>query len=154
MITQKSFALKEADMLNKKWWVVDATDLVVGRLASEVAKVLRGKNKPTFCTNNDAGDFVVIVNAEKVQFTGNKLQQKEYFWHTNHIGGIKKRTATEQFAKHPELVIYEAVKGMLPKNTLGRKQLTKLKVFVGPTHTHDAQKPESLTVNEAKRDRK
>lgn len=154
MITQKSFALKDADMLNKKWWVVDATDLVVGRLASEVATILRGKNKPTFCTNNDAGDFVVIVNAEKVKFTGNKLKDKEYFWHTNHIGGIKRRTAEVQFIKHPELVIYEAVKGMLPKNTLGRKQLTKLKVFKGATHTHDAQKPTALTIENAKRDRK
>jgi len=146
MITQKSFALKEADMQDKKWWIVDATDLVVGRLASEVAKVLRGKNKPTFCTNNDAGDFVVVVNAEKVKFTGKKWDEKEYFWHTNHIGGIKKRTAKEQLAKHPELIVMEAVKGMLPKNTLGRKQLTKLKVFVGPKHTHDAQKPETLTL--------
>ncbi len=147
MITQKSFALKEADMQNKKWWVVDATDLVVGRLASEVAKVLRGKNKPTFCTNNDAGDFVVVVNAEKVKFTGKKWDEKVYNWHTNHIGGIKKRTAKEQLAKHPELIVYEAVKGMLPKNTLGRQQLTKLKVFVGPTHSHEAQKPEALKLN-------
>ncbi len=146
MITQKTFALKEADMQDKKWFVVDATDLVVGRLASELAKVLRGKNKPTFCTNNDAGDFVVVVNAEKVKFTGKKWDEKEYFWHTNHIGGIKKRTAKEQLAKHPELIVMEAVKGMLPKNTLGRKQLTKLKVFVGPKHTHDAQKPETLTL--------
>jgi len=145
MITQKTFALKEADMQDKKWFVVDATDLVVGRLASELAKVLRGKNKPTFCTNNDAGDFVVVVNAEKVKFTGKKWDEKEYFWHTNHIGGIKKRTAKEQLVKHPELIMMEAVKGMLPKNTLGRKQLTKLKVFVGPQHTHDAQKPETLT---------
>jgi len=144
MITQKSFALTEADMQNKKWWVVDATDMVVGRLASEVAKVLRGKNKPTFCTNNDAGDFVVVVNAEKVKFTGKKWDDKTYNWHTNHIGGIKQRTAKEQLAKHPELIVYEAVKGMLPKNTLGRKQLTKLKVFVGATHSHDAQKPEAL----------
>lgn len=147
MITQKSFALKEADMQNKKWWVVDATDLVVGRLASEVAKVLRGKNKPTFCTNNDAGDFVVVVNAEKVKFTGKKWDEKVYNWHTNHIGGIKKRTAKEQLAKHPELIVYEAVKGMLPKNTLGRQQLTKLKVFIGPTHSHEAQKPEALKLN-------
>ena len=144
MITQKSFAITEADMQNKKWWVVDATDMVVGRLASEVAKVLRGKNKPTFCTNNDAGDFVVVVNAEKVKFTGKKWDDKVYNWHTNHIGGIKQRTAKEQLEKHPELIVYEAVKGMLPKNTLGRKQLTKLKVFVGATHTHDAQKPEAL----------
>lgn len=154
MITQKSFALKEADMLNKKWWVVDATDLVVGRLASEIATVLRGKNKPTFCTNNDIGDFVVVINAEKIQFTGNKMKDKIYNWHTNHIGGIKQRTAEEQMIKHPELIVYEAVKGMLPKTTLGRKQLTKLKVFVGDKHTHDAQKPETLTIANAKRNRK
>lgn len=154
MLTQKSFALKEADMLNKKWWVVDATDLVVGRLASEVATILRGKNKATFCTNNDAGDFVVVINADKVQFTGNKMKEKLYHWHTNHIGGIKQRTAEEQMTKHPELIVYEAVKGMLPKSTLGRKQLTKLKVFAGATHTHEAQKPESLTIDNAKRNRK
>lgn len=147
MITQKSFALKEADMLNKKWYVVDATDKVVGRLATEIATILRGKNKPTFCTNNDAGDFVVVINAEKVKFTGKKWKEKEYFWHTNHIGGIKKRTAEEMLNKHPENILLEAVKGMLPKNTLGRKQLTKCKVFVGPTHTHDAQKPEVLEIN-------
>jgi large subunit ribosomal protein L13 len=146
MIKQRSFALTEADMENRQWFVVDATNMVVGRLASEVAKVLRGKNKPTFCTNNDAGDFVVVVNAEKVKFTGKKWDDKEYFWHTNHIGGIKKRTAKEQLQKHPELIVYEAVKGMLPKNTLGRKQLTKLKVFVGPKHTHDAQKPVELKI--------
>jgi large subunit ribosomal protein L13 len=154
MITQKSFALKEADMLNKKWWVVDANEMVVGRLASEIATILRGKNKPTFCTNNDAGDFVVVINADKVQFTGKKLQDKIYNWHTNHIGGIKQRTAQEHLTKHPELIIYEAVKGMLPKSTLGRKQLTKLTVFAGPTHEHEAQKPEVLVINEAKRDRK
>lgn len=145
MKTQKSFALKAEDMKNKKWYVVDATDLVVGRLASEVAKVLRGKNKPTFSMENDAGDFVVIVNCEKVKFTGNKWKNKTYFWHTNHVGGIKQRTATEQLDKHPELIVYEAVKGMLPKNTLGRKQLTKLKLFVGSEHSHEAQKPEALT---------
>ncbi len=147
MIKQKSFALTEADMMNKKWFVVDAKDQVVGRLASEIAKVLRGKNKPTFCTNNDAGDYVVVTNCEKVKFTGKKWLEKEYFWHTNHIGGIKKRRAEEQLTKHPELIIYEAVKGMLPKNTLGRKQLTKLKVFVGDKHDHDAQKPEILKFN-------
>ena len=146
MIKQKSYALKAADMMDKKWYVVDASNMVVGRLASEVAKVLRGKTKPTFCTNNDAGDYVIVVNAEKVRFTGNKLKQKEYFWHTNHIGGIKKRTAEEQFKIHPELIVYEAVKGMLPKNTLGRKQLTKLKVFVGPSHDHEAQTPLELTI--------
>ncbi len=147
MITQKSYTITKAEMANKKWYVVDATDMVVGRLASEIAKVLRGKNKPTFTTHNDAGDYVIVINAEKVKFTGKKWDEKEYHWHTNHIGGIKKRTAKEQLAKHPELIVYEADKGMLPKNTLGRQQLTKLKVFVGPTHSHEAQKPEALKLN-------
>ena len=147
MITQSSYAITKAEIDgNKKWFVVDATDMVVGRLASEVAKILRGKNKPTFCTNNYAGDFVIIVNAEKIKFTGNKWDQKEYNWHTNHIGGIKRRSAKEQLIKHPELILEEAVKGMLPKNTLGRKQLTKLKVVVGPNHGHEAQKPVALTI--------
>ncbi len=147
MITQKSYAITKAEVDgNKKWYVVDATDMVVGRMCSEIAKVLKGKNKPTYCTNNDAGDFVIVINAEKVKFTGNKWNDKEYNWHTNHIGGIKRRTAKEQLAKHPELIVFEAVKGMLGKNTLGRKQLTKLKVVVGPTHSHEAQKPEPLTI--------
>lgn len=145
MITQKSYTITKAEMANKKWFVVDATDLVVGRLASEVAKILKGKHKPQYTTHNDAGDFVIVINAEKVRFTGKKWDEKEYFWHTNHIGGIKRRTAKEQLTKHPELIVEEAVKGMLGKNTLGRQQFTKLKVFVGPTHTHEAQKPETLT---------
>ncbi len=147
MITQKSYTITKADMAHKKWFVVDAKDMVVGRLASEIAKILKGKHKPQYTTHNDAGDFVIVVNAEKVKFTGKKWDEKEYFWHTNHIGGIKKRTAKEQLVKHPELIVEEAVKGMLGKNTLGRQQFTKLKVFVGPTHTHEAQKPEPLTFN-------
>jgi large subunit ribosomal protein L13 len=143
MYVQKTFTLKDKTA-DKKWYVVDATDMIVGRLASEVAKVLKGKNKPQYCTNLDAGDFVIVINAEKVKFTGNKWDVKEYNWHTNHIGGIKTRTAKEQLAKHPELIVYEAVKGMLPKNTLGREQLTKLKVFTGSTHTHEAQQPTAL----------
>lgn len=145
MIKQKTYTITKAEMANKKWYVVDATDMVVGRLASEVAKVLKGKHKPQYTTHNDAGDYVIVINAEKVRFTGNKWNDKNYFWHTNHIGGIKKRTATEQLAKHPELIVEEAVKGMLGKNTLGRKQFTKLKVVVGPTHGHEAQQPEPLT---------
>lgn len=147
MITQSSYTLTKADQANKKWYVVDATDMVVGRLASEIAKVLRGKHKPTFTTHNDAGDFVIVVNAEKVKFTGKKWDEKDYHWHTNHIGGIKRRSAKEQLAKHPEAIVEEAVRGMLGKNTLGRAQFTKLKVFVGPTHTHEAQKPEPLKLN-------
>lgn len=145
MIKQSSYAITKAEMANKKWYVVDATDMVVGRMASEIAKILRGKNKPTFSTNNDAGDFVIVVNAEKVKFTGKKWDEKIYNWHTNHIGGIKQRTAKEQLIKNPTAIVEEAVRGMLGKNTLGRSQFTKLKVFVGGTHTHEAQKPEPLT---------
>ena len=146
MITQKSYTITKAEVDgNKKWYVVDATDMVVGRMASEIAKILRGKHKPTFTTHNDTGDFVIVINAEKVKFTGNKWDEKKYFWHTNHIGGIKNRTAKVQLEKHPEAIVEEAVRGMLGKNTLGRKQFTKLKVIVGPTHGHEAQKPETLT---------
>jgi large subunit ribosomal protein L13 len=141
MYTQKSLTIK-GDELNGKWWHIDATDLIVGRLATEVASILRGKYKPTFSPNLDCGDFVVITNAEKVKFTGKKWDDKDYFWHSNHIGGIKKRTAKEQLEKHPELIVFEAVKGMLPKTSLGRKQITKLKIFTGPEHSHEAQKPE------------
>lgn len=141
MYTQKSYVLKPAQA-DKKWLVVDATDKVVGRLATEVADLLRGKNNPQFTPHTDSGDFVVVVNAEKVRFTGNKLDKKNYYWHTNHIGGIKKRTAREQLDKHPELIVMNAVKGMLPKTSLGRKQLTKLKVFIGDKHDHEAQNPE------------
>ena len=147
MIKQSSYTITKAEMANKKWYVVDATDMVVGRLASEIAKVLRGKNKPTFTTHNDAGDYVIVVNAEKVKFTGKKWDAKIYNWHTNHIGGIKARTAKVQLEKHPTAIVEEAVRGMLGKNTLGRKQFTKLKVVVGPTHGHEAQKPEPLTFN-------
>ena len=132
--------------ISRKWYVVDATDMIVGRLATQIATILKGKNKPTYCTNADAGDFVIVINAEKVKFTGDKWKKKIYNWHTNHISGIKARTATEQLKIHPELIMYEAVKGMLPKNTLGRQQLTKFKVFVGAAHTHEAQKPEILNL--------
>ncbi len=147
MITQKSYTITKAEMADKKWYVVDATDMVVGRMASEIAKILKGKNKPTFTTHNDAGDFVIVVNAEKVKFTGNKWNDKEYNWHTNHIGGIKRRSAKVMLEKNPTAIVEEAVRGMLGKNTMGRSQFTKLKVFVGPTHTHEAQKPEVLKLN-------
>ena len=140
MFKQKSFVLKPADA-QKKWYLIDANDKVVGRLATKIADILRGKTKAVFTPNTDSGDFVVVINAEKVKFTGKKWEDKNYFWHTNHIGGIKKRSAKDQLAKHPELILYEAVQGMLPKTTLGRQQLTKLKVFKGTEHTHEAQKP-------------
>ncbi len=141
MYTQKSFVLKPADA-QKKWYLIDAQDMIVGRLATEVARILRGKINPKYTPNTDSGDNVIIINAEKVKFTGNKWDDKIYNWHSNHIGGIKKRTAKEQLVKHPELIVMDAVKGMLPKTTLGRSQLTKLKVFVGEQHNHEAQKPE------------
>lgn len=147
MIKQSSYTITKAEMANKQWFVVDATDMVVGRLASEVAKVLKGKHKPTFTTHNDAGDYVIVINAEKVKFTGNKWNDKKYFWHTNHIGGIKSRTAKVQLERQPTAILEEAVRGMLGKNTLGRKQFTKLKVVVGPEHGHEAQKPETLKFN-------
>ncbi|MBI2521598.1 MAG: 50S ribosomal protein L13 [Bdellovibrio sp.] len=140
---QRSFILKPADA-DKKWYVVDATDQVVGRFASEIAKVLKGKTNPKYTPNTDSGDYVIIINAEKVKFTGKKWDKKNYYWHTNHIGGIKQRTAREQLEKHPELILYNAIFGMLPKTSLGRKQLTKLKVFTGPSHNLEAQKPAEL----------
>jgi large subunit ribosomal protein L13 len=145
MYTQKSFSAKKEE-IERKWWVIDATDMVVGRLATEVAIVLRGKNKPTFTPNQECGDFVVVTNCDKVKFSGNKWADKKYYWHTNHMGGLKFRTATQQLERHPELIVMNAVKGMLPKTTVGRKQLTKLKVFVGSEHGHEAQKPETLTI--------
>jgi len=147
MLKQKSFVLKPAEHV-KKWWVVDCKDLVVGRVATQIATLLKGKHNPKYTPNTDSGDFVVVINAEKVKFTGNKWNDKNYFTHTNHVGGLKKRTAKEQLTKHPELIIYNAVACMLPKTSLGRKQLTKLKIFVGDKHAHDAQKPEQYKVQE------
>ena len=147
MYKQRSFQLKPADA-EKKWHVIDATDLVVGRLATEVATLLKGKHKPTYTPNTDSGDFVIITNCEKVRFTGNKLDNKVYYWHTNHIGGLKQRTAKEQLDRHPELVIQKAVQRMLPKTILGRQQFSKLKVYKGSEHPHEAQKPEVYTLNQ------
>lgn len=145
MYTQKSFSVKKEDV-DKKWWVIDASDLIVGRAAAQIANILRGKHKPTFTPNQECGDFVVVTNCEKVKFTGAKWDDKKYHWHTNHVGGLKSRTAKEQLIRNPEQIIMNAVKGMLPKTSTGRKQLTKLKVFVGPEHTHEAQKPETFTL--------
>ena len=143
MYTQKSLVLKPADA-DKKWYLVDATDKVVGRLATEIAEVLRGKRSPKYTPHTDSGDFVVVVNADKVKFTGAKWDDKIYYSHSNYMGGMKKRTAKEQLERHPELILMNAVKGMLPKTSLGRKQLTKLKVFTGSEHEHEAQKPVAL----------
>lgn len=140
----KSFMASPAT-IERKWYVVDATDKTLGRLASEVAKVLRGKNKPIFTPHIDTGDYVIIVNAEKVQVTGKKLDQKVYYHHSDYVGGMKETTLREMMAKKPEKVIELAVKGMLPKGPLGREMYKKLYVYAGPDHKHQAQKPETLT---------
>ena len=131
--------------IERKWYVVDATDMTLGRLASEVAKVLRGKNKPIFTPHIDTGDYVIVVNAEKVKVTGKKLDQKIYYHHSEYVGGMKETTLREMMAKKPEKVVELAVKGMLPKGPLGRQMYTKLHVYAGPEHNHQAQKPEVLT---------
>ena len=140
----KSFMASPAT-IERKWYVVDATDMTLGRLASEVAKVLRGKNKPTFTPHIDTGDYVIVVNAEKIKVTGKKLDQKVYYHHSEYVGGMKETTLREMLAKKPEKVIELAVKGMLPKGPLGREMYTKLYVYAGPDQKHQAQKPETLT---------
>ena len=131
--------------IEKKWYVVDATGMTLGRLASEVAKILRGKNKPEFTPHVDTGDYVIITNAEKVKVTGRKLDQKIYYHHSDYVGGMKETTLREMLDKKPEKVVELAVKGMLPKGPLGRQMLTKLHVYIGAEHNHQAQKPETLT---------
>lgn len=131
--------------IDRKWYVVDAEGMTLGRLASEVAKVLRGKNKPIFTPHIDTGDYVIVVNAEKVKVTGKKLLQKVYYNHSDYVGGMKETTLKEMMAKKPEKVVELAVKGMLPKGPLGREMYTKLFVYAGPEHKHAAQKPEVLT---------
>lgn len=137
--------MASASTVERKWYVVDAADMTLGRLASEVAKVLRGKNKPTFTPHIDTGDYVIVVNAEKVKVTGKKLDQKIYYHHSDYVGGMKETTLREMLAKKPEKVVELAVKGMLPKGPLGREMYTKLFVYAGPEHKHQAQKPEALT---------
>lgn len=131
--------------IDRKWYVVDATDMTLGRLAAEVAKVLRGKNKPIFTPHMDTGDYVIVVNAEKIKVTGKKMDQKIYYHHSDYVGGMKETTLKEMMAKKPARVIELAVKGMLPKGTLGRQMYTKLHVYAGAEHPHMAQKPEVLT---------
>ena len=131
--------------IERKWYVVDATDCTLGRLASEIAKVLRGKNKPEYTPHIDTGDYVIVVNADKIKVTGKKLDQKLYYRHSDYVGGFKETTLKEMLAKKPEKVIEPAVKGMLPKGPLGREMITKLHVYAGPEHNHAAQKPETLT---------
>lgn len=131
--------------IDRKWYVVDAANKTLGRLTSEVAKILRGKHKAIFTPHIDTGDYVIIVNADKIKVTGRKLDQKIYFRHTDYVGGVKETTLREMMAKKPEKVVELAVKGMLPKGPLGRQMYKKLHVYVGPEHQHAAQKPEVLT---------
>ena len=131
--------------IERKWYVVDETGYTLGRLASEVAKILRGKNKPIFTPFIDTGDYVIITNADKIKVTGKKLEQKVYYRHSDYVGGMKETTLKEMLNKKPERVIELAVKGMLPKGPLGRTMYKKLFVYAGPEHKHEAQKPETLT---------
>ncbi|MCI5958318.1 MAG: 50S ribosomal protein L13 [Lachnospiraceae bacterium] len=140
----KTFMASTANV-DRKWYVVDATDQTLGRLASEVAKVLRGKNKPIFTPHIDTGDNVIVINADKIKVTGKKLDQKVYYHHSDYVGGMKETTLKEMLNKKPEQVIELAVKGMLPKGPLGREMFKKLHVYAGPDHKHEAQKPEVLT---------
>ncbi len=133
-----------AEDVERNWFVLDAADLVLGRAASHVAHVLRGKHKPIFTPHVDTGDFVIVINAERIRLTGRKLEQKTYYRHTGYMGGIKETTAGRMLETFPERVFEAAVRGMLPKNPLGRKMLRKLKVYKGPHHPHAAQKPVAL----------
>lgn len=141
-----TYIAKQAD-IERKWYVVDASGKTLGRLASEIAKVLKGKNKPMYTSFIDTGDYVIVVNAEKIAVTGKKMDQKLYTHHTGHIGGLKQVTLKRMLETKPEAVITHAVKGMLPKNTLGRNMIKKLHVYAGPDHRHEAQKPEVLEIN-------
>lgn len=138
----KTWTPKQGEV-QRKWLVIDAKDKVLGRVAMETARLLRGKHKPQFAPHMDSGDFVIIINASKVRLTGKKLQQKTYYRHSGYQGGLKETRADKMLKEKPERMFRLAVRGMLPKNSLGRSQLTKLKVYAGETHPHEAQKPEA-----------
>jgi large subunit ribosomal protein L13 len=141
----KTFVAKEREV-DKKWYIVDAEDKILGRLATEIAMRLRGKHKPIFTPHADTGDFIVVVNAEKVALSGKKWDKKIYYRHSGYIGGLKEISARKLLEKKPEDVLRFAVRGMLPKNSLGRRQLKKLKIYVGPEHPHEAQQLEALEI--------
>lgn len=141
----RTYSAKEKE-IEKKWLIVDAKDKVLGRLASEVARRLRGKHKPVFTPHADTGDYIIVINAAKIRLTGDKLDKKMYYRYSGYMGGLKEISARKQLAKKPEELIKHAVKGMLPKNSLGRRQGKKLKVYAGPEHPHEAQQPEPLEV--------
>jgi len=133
--------------IEHQWFIVDAEGMVLGRLATEIARIIRGKHKPTFTPHMDTGDFVIVINASKVKVTGRKAEQKTYFSHSGYMGHDKQTPFATMLAKHPERIIEEAVKGMLPKNSLGRKTFKKLKVYAGPAHEHQAQNPVAISLS-------
>ena len=133
--------------VEQKWYLIDATDLVVGRLATQIANILRGKHRPTYTPHMDTGEFVIVINAEKIKFTGKKLQQKSYQSYSHYPGGLKIVPAEEMLEKHPERIIETAVRRMVPRNRLGRKQMDKLKVYKGANHPHQAQQPQALKLD-------
>jgi large subunit ribosomal protein L13 len=139
----KTYTTKKDD-IERQWFVVDATDQTLGRMSSQIASILRGKHKPIFSPHMDTGDYVIVVNAEKIHVTGNRLDEKMYHHHSGYPGGLRSRTLRQMLASKPEEVIYEAVRRMLPKNNLGRHMLKKLKVYAGPEHPHEAQQPAAL----------
>jgi large subunit ribosomal protein L13 len=141
-----TFMAKPADLASggkipQRWFVIDAADQVVGRLAVQIANILRGKHRPEYTPHIDTGEFVIVVNAEKVRFTGKKMETKTYHWYTRYPGGLKEARARDVIRAHPDRILREAVKRMVPRNKLGRQQMTKLKIYAGPTHPHQAQKP-------------
>jgi large subunit ribosomal protein L13 len=141
----KTYVAKEQE-IEKKWYLVDAKDMVLGRLATQIAVRLRGKHKPIFTPHADTGDFVVVINADKVALTGNKWDNKIYYRHSGYLGGLKQISARKLIEKRPDQVLYMAVKRMLPKNSLGRRQLKKLKIYAGSEHPHEAQNPQLLNI--------
>jgi large subunit ribosomal protein L13 len=143
----KTYSAKKED-IKQEWFLVDAQDKVLGRIATQIANILRGKNKPVFTPYADAGDFVIVTNADKIRLTGKKLENKCYYRHSGYPGGLKTRTAQEILNKKPEELIELAVKGMLPKNRLGRKLIKKLKIYTGNVHPHEAQQPKILQLRE------
>jgi large subunit ribosomal protein L13 len=145
--TVRTYTPKPGDV-QRQWHVIDATDVVLGRLASQVAVLLRGKHKPTFAPHVDTGDFVVIVNADKVALTGNKLEQKRAYRHSGYPGGLRSQSYVELLEKHPTKAVEKAVRGMLPKNSIARAQITKLKVYAGPEHPHQAQQPQPFEITQ------
>lgn len=134
----------QTETIEKSWWIVDGEDQIVGRIASDIAMVLMGKHRPTYTPNADCGDFVIVTNCEKLRFTGNKLDQKTYTWYTGYTG-LRSETAKDRLSRKPEQIIHDAVRRMLPKSKLGRQMLSKLKIYVGPEHPHQAQNPQPLS---------